>query len=72
MSVSIPKKMPQTKAAAALLDNIESIRYVDLVDLLDRAEEIARSEGALRVDDTHVAAALETLAGVHPAKLLAS
>ena len=55
--------MPKTKAAADLLYALEVTRHVDILDVLDAAEELARSEGSRLVDGEHVRRALSALAG---------
>lgn len=53
--------MPQTKAAADFLYALEVARHVDVLDILDTAEEIARAEGSRLVDGEHIRAALGKL-----------
>jgi hypothetical protein len=55
--------MPQTKDAKDLLYALEFVQNYDLLDVLDAAEELARREGAVRLDSDHVQRALVVLAG---------
>lgn len=54
--------MPQTQRAKDMLYTIEAAKYTDFLDVLDAAEEIARREGATKVDEDHVKRALVALA----------
>ncbi len=55
--------MSQNKSAADLLYALEVTRQVDILDILDAAEEIARREGAVRLDGRHIHQALVAMAG---------
>ncbi len=62
--------MRQTKAATTILDIVESICAADTLDILDRAEEIARSNGDNRVRSVYIRQALKEITGYDIEQLL--
>lgn len=55
--------MPQTKAAQDMLYALEFVKHHDILDVQDAAEELARQEGATRLDVQHIQRALTRLSG---------
>lgn len=54
--------MRQTESAKDLLYALEVIRHVDILDVLDAAEELARAEGSVILDGRHVQQVLAKMA----------